>query len=98
MRDINGNYVTGNRRMAAKDKEIERLHSIIRTLRNRWFTYHMKELPDLRMEENEWSRIYRDRRNEELQAQYDEQTEALLRGDDVPLTPTCGADMDRRNG
>lgn len=60
------------------------LEEAFRELRNKWFAYHLKSHPHARMDDGE----------KLLKIKYDEQTEAIIKGENKPLAPTCSYDME----
>jgi len=69
------------------------LEKAFRQLREHWFNSHLKSYSHEREWEDESQSDYRDKINAALKAKYDEHTEAILRGEDRPLNPRCGADL-----
>ena len=82
--------------LIALEDEIKRLHAIVRELRRAWFARHLASHPPEREWEDEARESLRASQNDALRAKYDDQTEALLEGQNVPLTPVCWNDMEEQ--
>ena len=72
-----------------------KLEEAFRGLREKWFIYHLESHAHERVDESEEDAKYREENNNRIKIKYDEQTEAIIKGDNKPLAPTCWFDMDR---
>ena len=64
-----------------------------RQLREHWFNSQVRVSPHEREWEDETQEELRERHNAVIKSKYDEDTEAILRGEDRPINPQCGADL-----
>ena len=71
------------------------LEEAFRKLREKWFVYHLQRYAHERMDESEEDERTRKEDNKRMKIKYDEQTEAIIRGENKPLAPTCTFDMER---
>lgn len=76
--------------------ELDRLRLLFRTMRRRWFETELLSNPHEREWEDAEAELLRIRDNQELERRYNKQTEAILAGEQHHLTPTCGADLERK--
>ena len=76
--------------------EIERLHGVVRSLRDAWFQEHLQAYPYKSEWETKDMRARRDKLNLRLRTKFDAQTEAILAGEFRCLMPRCVADMDAK--
>lgn len=74
---------------------MEHLEKSFRGLRGAWFNSHLYRSAHERVSETEEEEEYRNRSNKELKIKYDEDTEAIIRGESRALSPTCEYDMTR---
>ena len=66
-----------------------------RKLREQWFSHELRDESHEREWESKLTSFLRDRHNEAMKATYDEDTEAILRGEDRSIAPKCWADLYR---
>ena len=71
------------------------LEKAFRELRDTWFTNHLKKHAQERVWEDEEDEQYREEDNKRIKIKYDEQTEAIIRGENKPLAPKCPFDMEK---
>lgn len=64
-----------------------------RELRLAWFNAHLKSKPHEREWETEESEKRREEDNAELKEIFDEQTEAIILGEKLPISPRCSNDL-----
>ena len=64
-----------------------------RQLREHWFNSELRSRPHEREWEDETQEELRERNNAAIKAKFDADTEAILRGEDRPINPRCGADL-----
>jgi hypothetical protein len=64
-----------------------------RQLRADWFVQHLEEHPHEREWEDETHTDLRERRNVELRAKFDQQTDGILSGEEYPIAPRCANDL-----
>jgi hypothetical protein len=64
-----------------------------RTLRESWFSSELRLKSHEREWEDETEEELRERNNAAMKAKFDEDTEAILRGEARPINPRCGADL-----
>lgn len=72
------------------------IEEAFRKLREEWFMRHLYSRDHERDSEDDDRAKYREEGNKELKAKYDEQTEAIIKGADKPIAPTCSYDMDKK--
>ncbi len=69
------------------------LEKAFRELRDAWFNAHLRSYAHEREWEDEDREASREESNNYLKARYDEQTEAIIRGELLPISPYCSNDM-----
>jgi len=76
----------------------QRDEEAFRKLREAWFNAHLKSNPHEREWEDETDVAMRNEDNAKIKLQFDEDTEAILRGEDRAIAPRCLADMEQHKG
>jgi hypothetical protein len=66
-----------------------------RELRETWFCVRLKSYSGEREWEDEERALIRENQNDESKKRYDNDTEAILRGEEAPVSPSCCADLYR---
>jgi hypothetical protein len=79
-------------------EDVERLRSLIRKLRNAWFDSKLRYKTPEREWEDEREASRRMMQNNHNLIQFNDQTERIIRGEDLNLTPYCMADLDTGKG
>jgi hypothetical protein len=74
--------------------EIERLQSLVRKLRTAWFEHHLRFNAPEREWEDKLDAAIRTLHNADNLFRFNDQTERILHGEQLNLTPHCLADMD----
>lgn len=69
------------------------LEDTFRKLRLIWFNYHLMSRPSEREWEEETRSELRERNNQYLLEKYNNQTERIIKGEDLNIAPTCAFDM-----
>ncbi len=67
--------------------------SLYRSNRESWFNWRLRLDPHERESESDAQRQHREDYNAQMKAVYDEDTEAILAGEERALIPTCMWDM-----
>jgi len=70
-----------------------RIASSFRDLREAWFNKHLRSYAQERVWEEKYEEQRRIKQNEVMKREFDEDTEAIIRGEKRSLAPTCGHDM-----
>lgn len=71
------------------------LADMFRKLRESWFNSKLLFTPHEREWEDETKTELRERDNAKMKSEFDEDTEALIRGEDRPISPRCWADFSK---
>lgn len=69
------------------------VEEMFRQLREDWFNSQLRLNPHERDGETQMQEEFRERDNADLKVRYDEDTEAILRGENRPIAPQCEADL-----
>ena len=69
------------------------LEQAFKELREKWFNAHIKSHPHEREWEDEDASLRRELHNEEVKMAYDQDTVAILNGEDRPIAPYCCNDF-----
>jgi hypothetical protein len=72
----------------------ETIENAFRELRLAWFNSKLKSYPHERDWESESKEELRNKWNDELWQQYNQQTEDIINGLDRPISPRCGYDIE----
>jgi hypothetical protein len=68
-----------------------------RELRESWFYSKLFSRPHDRIWEDESDEEIRDKYNKSLKEKYDQDTEAILRGEDRIISPHCAASLNKKS-
>lgn len=77
--------------MTDDTKNARAAEKAFRQLREDWFNIQLRLRPHERIWETEADEEIREQNNAKMKAKFDEDTEAILRGEDRPMNPRCAA-------